>query len=231
MIERSIADKASSKQSTSRQGTLSAQPGKFISLEGTEGVGKSTNLTFIEEYLRNQGIDVVVTREPGGTELGEALRHLLLEHREDGVEPFAELLMVFASRAQHVERVIKPALQRGSWVLSDRFTDASYAYQGAGRGVSKSFILQLEKAIQNGLQPDLTILLDIDVQIGLERARGRGDLDRFEREDIAFFERVREGYHSRITQFPGRYHVVDASRKLEDVQEAIADGLAELLAA
>ena len=203
----------------------SLAPGKFLSLEGTEGVGKSTNLQFISDYLRAKGIDVLVTREPGGTNLGEALRALLLEHSNDGVDPLAELLMIFAARAQHLNQVIRPALARGTWVLSDRFTDATYAYQGAGRGLSKSFILQLEKKVQASLHPDLTVLLDINVEVGLERARERGDLDRFESEDIGFFERVREGYQTRVAQLPGRYLVIDASQKLDAVQKEIAAGL------
>ena len=203
--------------------------GKFLTLEGTEGVGKSTNLTFIRDWLVAKGIDVVVTREPGGTPLAEELRALLLAKRDEPFNETAELLVVFAARAQHIAQVIKPALARGAWVLSDRFTDATFAYQGAGRGLNINTIKQLEELVQETLQPDLTVLLDIDVAIGLERARQRGEFDRFESEAQSFFERVREGYLARVASAPHRYALIDASQTLEHVQTDIDRALCKLL--
>lgn len=160
--------------------------GKFLTIEGTEGVGKSTNLAYVKTWLEARGLDVVVTREPGGTPLAEEIRGLLLARRDEPVDETAELLLVFAARAQHIAGVIKPALARGAWVLSDRFTDATFAYQGGGRGLSLETISQLEQLVQGELRPDLTLILDIEVQLGLERARQRGELDRFESETITF---------------------------------------------
>lgn len=192
--------------------------GKFLTLEGIEGVGKSTNLAFIAERLRDAGIQLVVTREPGGTPLAEQLRELLLSPRDEVVDPLAELLMVFAARAQHLSSVIQPALNRGDWVLSDRFTDATFAYQGFGRGLPVAVITQLETLVQQGLQPDLTFILDVDVATGLSRATARGELDRFETEESSFFERVRSGYRNRIESAPERYRLVDAGQPLDAVQ-------------
>lgn len=205
------------------------QRGKFLTIEGTEGVGKSTNLAFVHNWLMARGIDVVVTREPGGTPLAEEIRHLLLAKREEPVDETAELLLVFAARAQHLARVIKPALERGSWVLSDRFTDATYAYQGGGRQLNKSTIAQLENLVQGELRPDLTLILDIDVALGLNRARQRGELDRFESETIEFFERVRVAYRERAIMAPDRYTLVDAGQPLENVQQNIDAILSRLL--
>lgn len=204
-------------------------PGKFITLEGTEGVGKTTNLIHVRNWLEQQGIDVVVSREPGGTPLAEEIREVLLAQRNEAVDAVAELLLIFSARAQHISGVIRPALERGAWVLCDRFTDATYAYQGAGRGLDKATILQLEAMVQQGLQPDLTIVLDIDVETGLQRASHRGVLDRFEREEVSFFERVRAGYRERVASAPERYALVDAGKPLEDVQRQIDQVLERLL--
>lgn len=205
------------------------QRGKFLTIEGTEGVGKSTNLAFVRDWLVARGLEVVVTREPGGTPLAEEVRGLLLSKRDEFVDETAELLLVFAARAQHLTQVIKPALARGAWVLSDRFTDATYAYQGGGRGLSKSVIEQLEQLVQGNLRPDLTLILDIDVELGLNRARQRGELDRFESEAIGFFERVRAAYRQRAQVAPERYAVVDAGKTLPEVQAEIDRVLAALL--
>jgi dTMP kinase len=204
------------------------EQGLFVTLEGGEGVGKSTALSFLAETLRNAGVEVVTTREPGGTALGEEVRKILLAPREEGVAPLAELLLVFASRAQHLEERIRPLLARGAWVLCDRFTDATYAYQSGGRGVPSVWVRQLEELVQGGLQPDCTLLLDAPVETGLERARDRGDLDRFEQEQQAFFQRVRETYLRLARESSGRYRIVDAAQDLADVQSqltAIAEDL------
>ena len=181
-------------------------------------------------WLASRGIDVIVTREPGGTPLAEEIRSLLLSKRAEAVDETAELLLVFAARAQHLAQVIKPALARGAWVLSDRFTDATYAYQGGGRGLSKSIIEQLEQLVQGDLRPDLTLILDIDVQLGLDRARQRGELDRFESETISFFEQVRVAYRQRALAAPKRYALVDAGQPLSKVQADIDSLLTRLLA-
>lgn len=203
-------------------------PGRFITVEGTEGVGKSTNLAFIQHWLEAQGHRVLVTREPGGTPLAEELRSLLLAPRDETVDPMAELLMVFAARAQHLEQVIKPALATGTWVLCDRFTDSTYAYQGGGRGFDQSVIAQLETLVQGELRPDLTVILDIEVEKGLARASRRSVPDRFEGEAVAFFERVRAVYRALAARAPNRYAVVDAGQPLEQVQQAIKQVLINL---
>lgn len=203
--------------------------GRFITLEGTEGVGKSTNLRFIESVLQQHQIDYQLTREPGGTPLAEEVRELLLANREEVVADDAELLLVFAARAQHLQAVIRPALDANRWVLCDRFTDATFAYQGGGRGLSKEMIGSLELMVQRGLQPDLTILLDLPVEIGLARARERGELDRFENERMAFFEQVRNAYLERAAADPQRFAVIDASGTLEQVQAQIASVLEHYL--
>jgi dTMP kinase len=202
---------------------------KFITLEGGEGVGKTTNLAFIEDYLRMRGVPLLRTREPGGTPLGEKVREILLH--SDQVDATAELLLVFAARAQHVEEVIRPALERGEWVLSDRFTDASYAYQGGGRGIPKEIIAYLENLVQKTLRPDLTLLLDTPVAVGMARARARGPQDRFEVEADSFFERVRKGYLDRMRNEPNRIRVIDASQALPEVQAAISQELNSLFTA
>lgn len=196
--------------------------GKFLTIEGTEGVGKTTNIEFIERYLTEKGVELLRTREPGGTPLAEDIRELLLTKRDEKVDETAELLLMFAARAQHLNTKILPALDRGVWVLSDRFTDATYAYQGGGRGIDIDKILQLENLVQGSVRPDLTLILDIDVKQGLERANKRGELDRFEEEDLEFFNKVRRAYLERAAQAPDRYRVVDAGKSLDEVQRQIA---------
>ena len=203
--------------------------GWFLTLEGVEGTGKSTNLSFITDYLRNAGVDLIVTREPGGTELGEEIRELLLSHREDGMHPDTELLLMFAARAEHLRRKIQPALAAGQWVLSDRFTDATYAYQGGGRALDVVRIAVLEDWTQGALRPDVTFLLDLDPEVGLARAANRAALDRFEQEDLAFFQRVRNAYQQRVEEQPERFRVVDASQPLEEVQTDLQAYLDALL--
>lgn len=193
---------------------------RFITLEGSEGAGKSTCLAFIRQYFAEKGLPLCVTREPGGTPLAEDIRTLLLAKREEPVAPDAELLLVFAARAQHLARVIRPALERGEWVLCDRFTDATYAYQGGGRGLSHERIAQLEAMVQGGLRPGLTLLLDLPVAQGLARAEARAEKDRFESEQQAFFERVRRVYRERAAAEPARFRVLDAARPLAEVQAA-----------
>lgn len=195
--------------------------GRFITVEGTEGVGKSTNIAYLCRLLEEQGIEVVLTREPGGTPLAEELRGLLLQPRDEVVSEDTELLLMFAARAQHLRNVIEPALARGAWVVSDRFTDATFAYQGAGRGVDVEQIRLLEQLVQKGLQPDLTLLLDLPVEVGLKRASARSAPDRFEQEKVAFFERVRQGYLQRAEADPERFQVIDAAVDLEAVQAQI----------
>lgn len=205
--------------------------GRFITLEGGEGVGKSTNLNFVRQLLEQRGIRVVMTREPGGTPLAEKIRNLLLAPDQETITPSAELLLVFAARAQHVRHVIVPALQRGDWVLSDRFTDATYAYQGGGRQMDVQAIAWLEHLVLGDLRPDLTLLLDAPVEIGMRRAKHRGDLDRFESEALAFFERVRQAYRQRAESEPARYRLIDAAQPLPDVQRCIERALQTLLPA
>ena len=195
--------------------------GRFITIEGGEGAGKSTAQTFLADKLTAQGISVLQTREPGGTPLAEAIRRNLLSVDGEAPVEMAELLLVFAARAQHLAKVIEPALAQGQWVLCDRFTDATYAYQGAGRGLSAELIGKLEALVQGDRRPDTVILLDMPPQIGLARARARGALDRFEQEEQAFFERVRQGYLERAAAFPDRYVVVDAAQELSEVQRSL----------
>ena len=204
--------------------------GRFITLEGGEGVGKTTNLLFLDQLLTAQGISVVKTREPGGTVLAEKIRQLLLETHDEAVDSMTELLMMFAARAQHIRHVIKPALVQGDWVLCDRFTDATYAYQGGGRGMAMDKIAWLERAVQGDLKPDLTLLLDAPVQIGMVRAKGRGELDRFEQERYDFFEKVRQAYLNLAQQQPERFAVIDASQPLDEVQRAIKYRIESLIA-
>jgi dTMP kinase len=193
----------------------------FITVEGGEGAGKTTQLAFMRDYLERVGHRVLLTREPGGTMLGEELRILLLGHRHDGMALATETLLMFAARAQHLEQVIRPALAAGRWVLCDRFTDATYAYQGGGRGLPAARIAVLEDWVQGSLRPDLTLLFDLPVEVGLTRAGRRGAADRFEREDWAFFERVRATYLERANQEPGRYRIVDADRPVEMVRAEV----------
>jgi dTMP kinase len=196
------------------------RPGKFITLEGGEGAGKSLNLGFVRDYLTQRGARVAMTREPGGTQLGEKLRALLLGDGE--MQPETELLLVYAARAQHLAEVIRPALRRGDWVLCDRFSDATFAYQGGGRGLSVPAIKALEDWVVSDCRPDLTLLLDTPVAVGQARVRRRGAPDRFEAEETAFFERVRAVYLQRAAAEPGRVKRVDASLELSEVQRQIA---------
>jgi dTMP kinase len=194
---------------------------RFITVEGIEGVGKSTHLAFIRQWLEEKGLEVETTREPGGTPLAEEIRDLLLTPREEAMPEIAELLLMFAARAVHLHNRILPALAGDRWVLCDRFTDATFAYQGAGRGVDSAGIELLEQQVQGRLRPDLTILLDAPVEIGLARAGKRGEADRFEQETVAFFDRVRNGYLHRASVEPERMRVVDASGDISQVREQI----------
>jgi dTMP kinase len=202
--------------------------GRFVTIEGIEGVGKSTQVARLSAALSGLGIAHVVTREPGGTPLAETIRDLVLRPREEPLPPAAELLLMFAARSVHLENHIEPALQGGRWVLCDRFTDATYAYQGAGRGMPESHIRNLEKLVQGARRPDLTLLLDLPVAVGLQRSRRRDagkQADRFERERAEFFERVREGYLARAHAEPDRITVIDAAAALGEVTARIMDAL------
>ncbi|OAI09716.1 dTMP kinase [Methylomonas lenta] len=205
--------------------------GRFITLEGGEGVGKSTNLQFIEQILLERQIEVVITREPGGTELAERIRKLLLEKSDELITSQAELLLMFAARAQHIQHVILPAMQQGRWVLCDRFTDATYAYQGGGRNMDVNMIAWLEQLVQGSLRPNLTLLLDAPVEIGMRRAMHRGKLDRFETEKVDFFQRVRQAYLERASLDQNRYSIIDASLPLIEVQAQITQAIDKLCTA
>lgn len=204
--------------------------GVFITVEGSEGAGKSTNLEFIHRQLLEAQKEVVMTREPGGTPLGEAVRELLLGHRHDGMADDTELLLMFAARAEHLQQVIRPALAAGKWVLCDRFTDATYAYQGGGRGLPATRIEILENWVQGELRPDLTLILDLPVAQGMARAGQRSAPDRFEQQQIEFFERVRETYLTRARRSPERYRIIDAGQELPRVQEELARVIQHYLA-
>ncbi|MDA9366636.1 dTMP kinase [Pseudomonadales bacterium] len=194
--------------------------GQFVTIEGAEGVGKSTNIAYIGELLDVVGIEYIATREPGGTPLAERIRHLLLDKAEQNVDPLAELLLMFAARRQHLQELIWPALARGQWVICDRFTDSTYAYQGAGRGLDLTVINGLEQLCLGDFRPDLTLILDLPIEAGMARAAERGELDRFESEDIAFFQRVRQGFLDRAAT-ADRYRVIDASQSLVQVQAQV----------
>jgi dTMP kinase len=201
--------------------------GAFVTLEGGEGVGKSTNLAFAAEYLRGRGADVLTTREPGGTPLGETIRSWILDGEHGSLSAEVEALLMFAARARHLEAVIRPALSAGKWVVCDRFTDATFAYQGSGRGAQPQLLEALESGVQRGLQPDLTLLLDAPLEVGRRRIEARKP-DHFEREQDPFFDRVRRGYLDRAKSYPERITIVDAADPLDRVQHAIAvelDGL------
>ena len=204
---------------------------KFITLEGGEGSGKSTNIAYVCDLLAQKEIDFVLTREPGGTEIAEKIRALLLDHHAEPLHAMAELLLIFAARAQHIQEVIKPALKEGKWVVCDRFTDATYAYQGVGRQLGVEYIEQLERLVQGDLRPDKVILLDLDVSLGFERVAQRGEKDRFEVESMNFFEDVRNGYLQRVKQNPQGYAVVDASQPLLDVQSDLRKHIDSLVSA
>lgn len=203
--------------------------GRFITLEGVEGVGKSTQTGALAERLQGAGHGVVVTREPGGTEVGDRIRALLLDPNGQSPVDDTELLLMFAARAEHLARVIRPALAAGQWVVCDRFTDATYAYQGGGRNIDPARIAQLEQWVQQGLVPDRTILLDLPVEEGLARARGDGPGDRFERERLAFFERVRATYLERAAAEPARFRVVSASGEVDGVRDQVFAAVEDLL--
>jgi dTMP kinase len=208
---------------------MNAARGRFISLEGGEGAGKSTLLAGVLACLRQHGCSVVQAREPGGTPLGEAVRTIVLDPALGGLAAEPELLLMFASRAQLVREVIGPALAAGQWVVCDRFADASYAYQGGGRGQPAERIAELERWACDGVKPDLTLLLDLPVAAGRARAAGRGDADRIEAEADAFFERVRASYRARAAQEPDRFRVLDASQAPEQVLQAATRALTEWL--
>jgi len=205
--------------------------GLFLTLEGAEGVGKSTNIGFITAHLEENGIEYILSREPGGTLIAEEIRELLLAVHDEPMSELSELLLVFAARAQHIEAQIEPALAAGKWVVCDRFTDATFAYQGYGRGLSLKKIEQLQTMVQGTLRPDLTIILDLDPSIGMERASNRGELDRIEQEQQSFFHRVRQGYLDIAKAEPERCLVIDASKPLEQVKldllKALKQGLAK----
>nr|WP_276583806.1 dTMP kinase [Pseudomonas sp. RIT-PI-AD] len=201
----------------------------FVTLEGPEGAGKSTNREYLAERLRERGQEILLTREPGGTPLAERIRELLLTPSEEPMAADTELLLMFAARAQHLAQVIRPALARGAIVLCDRFTDATYAYQGGGRGLDEGRIAELERFVQGELRPDLTLVFDLPVEVGLARAAARGRLDRFEQEGRAFFDAVRQAYLRRAAAAPGRYRLLDAARPLSEVQRALDALLPELL--
>jgi dTMP kinase len=206
-----------------------ADRGRFITVEGIEGAGKSTQMDVIGEFLGARNIPVVMTREPGGTPLGEAVRELLLNPDNRGMATDAELLLVFAARAEHLHEVIRPALESGDWVLSDRFTDATYAYQGGGRGIAQARIGALEEWVQGSLRPDLTLLLDVPVEAGMARIAKRGQPDRFERENREFFQRIRDNYLQRATAEPRRFRRIDAGAPLEQVSREVLEAIGALL--
>jgi len=197
-------------------------PGKFITLEGIDGAGKSTHLAWLENFLRGRGLTVVVTREPGGTPLGEKLRALLLDNSQS-MHAETEALLMFAARREHLDKVILPALARGDWVISDRFTDASFAYQGGGRGLATNRLDDLERWVQGEFQPDLTLYFDVSVELGRQRVNAIKTADRFEKEQDEFFQRVRTAYLQRAHKFPQRIRLIDSSQTLEKVKETLYD--------
>lgn len=201
---------------------------KFITFEGVDGAGKSTHLQWFADTLRQHGLEVLVTREPGGTPLGERLREILL-NQPMHVE--TEVLLMFAARLEHIEQVIKPALQRGTWVVSDRFSDASFAYQGGGRGVALSKLEQLERWVHEDLQPDLTLLFDIPIEVARQRLSNNATLDRFEQEQGSFFERVRQAYLERCKKHPRRFALIDAAQTPEEVKADLGKVIQALIEA
>ncbi|MDE0742669.1 MAG: dTMP kinase [Woeseiaceae bacterium] len=203
--------------------------GKFITIEGSEGVGKSTNIEFISKYLKSRDITTLETREPGGTKIAEEIRQLLLTTKGETVPEIAELLLFFAARSFHVENLIKPAINQGHYVICDRFSDATVAYQGYGRGFNIQDINTIASWVHEKMQPDLTILLDAPAEIGMQRAKQRGTMDRMESEDISFYERVRNGYLTLASEHKERFVVIDASQALKSVQTEIAFHLDVLL--
>ncbi len=196
--------------------------GKFITIDGVEGAGKSTQIDFICEYLKTKGIRIVLTREPGGTEIGEKIRTLLLSNSTGQMHADTELMLMFAARNEHIQNKILPALEQGDWVLSDRFTDSSYAYQGGGRGLDVSRIAQLESWVVQDFTPDMTLLLDVPVEIGMSRVESRGEKDRIEMEEMDFFDRVRQAYIARSREFPDRIKLIDSSQTIEHTTKQIS---------
>lgn len=201
----------------------------FITVEGCEGSGKTTQLAYLSTYLENQGFGVVITREPGGTLIGENIRGLLLDQESSNMSITTELLLMFAARAEHLDKVIRPALMSGYLVLCERFTDSTYAYQGGGRGLRLSNITNLEELVQCGLQPNLTLLLDLPVEIGLERVKKRGVTDRFEQEKLDFFIKVRAIYLKLALLYPERYRVINANQSLSEVHAEVVSYISQLL--
>ncbi|CAB9539866.1 Thymidylate kinase (EC 2.7.4.9) [uncultured Gammaproteobacteria bacterium] len=197
------------------------QKGKFITIDGVEGAGKSTQIDFICQYLADKGINVALTREPGGTEIGEKIRTLLLSNSTGEMHADTELMLMFAARNEHIQNKIIPTLNQGNWVLSDRFTDASYAYQGGGRGLDIARIAQLEQWVMRNFAPDMTLLLDVPVEIGMQRVESRGEKDRIEQESLDFFNRVRNAYIARSEQYPERIKLIDSSQTTEHTQQQI----------
>jgi dTMP kinase len=203
--------------------------GVFITFEGVEGGGKTTNIHFIADLLQKAGKKIVVTREPGGTEVGEAIRQILLSKKLPSMHQDTELLLMFAARVEHLQKKILPALAQGAWVLCDRFTDASYAYQGGGRGIEIERIASLEAWVQHGFRPDYTFLFDLNAEVGLSRAKSRGETDRFEQEDIDFFNRIRAKYLEMAAQYSDRYRIINAQPNLPQVQQQVRDVIESLL--
>lgn len=200
---------------------MQQKQGLFITIEGTEGMGKSTVMKSLADFLSEKGLDFIITREPGGTEIAEKIRQVILSHYDEIMNPETELLLYFAGRIQHVQSVVLPAKAEGKIVISDRFTDASYAYQGGGREIALEKIRLLEQHFINDLQPDLTLLLDAPINIGLERIAARGVKDRIENEELSFFERVRAIYHQRAHDYPNRFRLIDASQSVAEVETAV----------
>lgn len=199
--------------------------GKFITFEGGEGVGKTTQIKLLVEFLQQRGLNVTLTREPGGTEVGEAIRSVLLDKALPSMHSDTELLLMYAARAEHVQTVIEPALAAGVWVVSDRFADASHVYQGAGRGVDQYRLEALDLWTLNGFEPDLTLLLDMPVDQGLSRVHQRGATDRFEEENLAFFQRIREAYLACAERYPARFEVIEAAADIGSVASKIRDSV------
>jgi len=203
--------------------------GLFITLEGSEGAGKTTAIDAIRDWANSAAIELIVTREPGGTATAEKIRELLLDKNNSEIVADSELLLMFAARAQHLKELILPTISQGKWIICDRFTDATYAYQGGGRGIDVERIRQLENWVQGDLRPDLTLLLDLPVDQGLARAGQRSEPDRFELEKVSFFERVRQAYLDRARQYPDQFRIIDASKSIEDVREQIHQTLNDCL--
>ena len=209
--------------------TANQSKGLFITFEGVEGAGKTTNIEYIAEKIKAAGHDILLTREPGGTELGEAIRELLISKEYPEMHVDTELLLMFAARSEHLHKKILPAINAGKWVLCDRFTDATYAYQGGGRGISENTISTLETLVQGSLKPDYTFLFDLNAEIGLARAKSRGETDRFEQQHIDFFNRVRSKYLSMAESEKDRYWIVNAEQDLATVQNQITQLLTEII--